>query len=371
MGSWKTKSKFNRKEHHSALFVMLLSLFLFFILAAVNPLCYSAQEKPIVLKLSSFLPENGTEGKMARWWGTEIEKRTNGRVKIQYYFAESLVKTMDSLSAVSTGIADVQFLAPGYFPTQLALSGGPELIYQTRSNWVLAKAYNEMALTFPPFMKMMKDNNVVLMSSLPASEVVVLSGKPIKNLADLKGKKMRAMGLMNTAMKDLGATPVAMPLPEVYEALERNTIDGLTGIPLYLVTTFKLQEAAKNLVNPSIGCYAAGGFFMNLKTWNKLPDDIRKTIMNISDELPDAAVKLNNDLLKQTISILTKANVTIYSLPPEEVARWKAVLVPKIYNEWIKQMEAKGLPGKETLAKYQELVKKYEKKDKYVSPYPR
>ncbi len=358
-------------KHRATLLLMLLPLFALLTLLVASPPCYGAQEKPIVLKMSSFLPETGTEGKMGRWWGTEVEKRTNGRVKVQYYFAEALVKTTDSLGAVSAGIADIQFLAPGYFPTQLALSGGPDLLYQTRSNWVFAKAYNEMARTFPPFMKMMKDNNIVLMSSLPASEVVIIAGKPIKTLADLKGKKMRAMGLMNVAMKDLGATPVAMPLPEVYEALERNTIDGVTGIPLHLVTTFKLQEAAKNLVNPSIGCYASVGYFMNLKVWNKLPQDIQKIIINVNDEFPDVAVKITNDLLKQTTETLLKAKVTIYSLPAEEAAKWKAILVPKIYDDWTKQMEAKGLPGKETLVKYQELVKKYEKTDKYVSPYPK
>ena len=360
-----------RTRHARVLAVVMISFFLALTFFVTAPLSYAAAEKPIVLKLSSFLPETGTEGKMGRWWGSEVEKRTNGRVKVQYYFAESLVKTMDSLGAVSSGIADVQFFAPGYFPTQLPLSGGPDLIYQTRSNWVFAKAYNEMAHSFPPFVKMLKDNNILLMSSLPASEVVLLSAKPVKTLADIKSKKVRAMGLMNNAMKSLGATPVAMPLPEVYEALERGTIDAVTGLPYHLVVAFKLQEAAKHLVNPGIGCYASGGYFINLKTWAKLPDDIKQIIAKINDEFPDVAANMSNEQLKQTTETLLKAKVDIYSLPPDEVAKWKAILVPGVYDDWTKQMEAKGLPGKETLAKYQELIKKYEKSDKYVSPYPK
>jgi TRAP-type C4-dicarboxylate transport system substrate-binding protein len=350
-------------------FILIILLSLIVVLDA--PPSISAAEKTIILKLSSFLPEAGTEGQLGKWWGTEVDKRTNGRVEVQYFFAESLVKTMDSLPAVSSGIADVQFFAAGYFPSQLPLSGGPDLIYQTRSNWVFAKAYNEMGETFPPYQKMFKDNNILLMSSWPASEVVIISSKPIRTLADLKGKKIRAMGLMNVAMKMLGATPVAMPLPEVYEALERGTIDFVTGIPYHLVVSFKLHEAAKYLINPSIGCYASGGYFMNLKTWNNLPDDIKKIIKKINEEFPDVGANMSNEILKKTTDTLLKAKVDIYSLPPEEVAKWKAVLVPHIYDDWVKQMEAKGLPGKETLAKYQELVKKYEKNDKYVSPYPK
>lgn len=357
-----------RTSVFAVVMVSFLVMLTFFVTA---PPSWAAAEKPIVLKLSSFLPETGTEGKMGRWWGSEVEKRTNGRVKVQYYFAESLVKTMDSLGAVTSGIADVQFFAPGYFPTQLPLSGGPDLIYQTRSNWVFAKAYNEMAHTFPPFVKMLKDNNIVLMSSWPASEVVLVSAKPVKTLADIKGKKVRAMGLMNNAMKSLGATPVAMPLPEVYEALERGTIDAVTGLPYHLVVAFKLQEAAKYLVNPGIGCYASGGYFMNLKTWTGLPDDVKQIIAKINEDFPDAAASISNEQLKQTTETLLKAKVDIYSLPADEVAKWKAILVPGVYDDWIKQMETKSLPGRETLAKYQELIKKYEKSDKYVSPYPK
>jgi TRAP-type C4-dicarboxylate transport system substrate-binding protein len=347
--------------------VILLSL----IVVLGTPPSMEAAEKVITLKLSSFLPETGTEGMLGKWWGTELEKRSNGKVKVQYFFAEALVKTMDSLPAVSSGIADVQFFAPGYFPTQMALSGVSDLLFQTQSNWVSAKAYNEMAETYSPFQKMMKDNKIKLVSIWPASEVVMISGKPIKALDDLKGKKIRAMGLMNKAMKMLGATPVAMPLPEVYEALERGTIDGVTGLPYHLVVSFKMQEAAKNLINPGLGCYASGGYFMNLNTWNKLPDDIKKIVTQLNWEFPDVAIKMQSELHKKTTDTLLKAKCNIYSLPADEIARWRAILVPAIYDDWIKDMESKGLPGAETLKKYQELVKKYTPQDKYMSPYPK
>jgi TRAP-type C4-dicarboxylate transport system substrate-binding protein len=370
-----TKGRFKMKHRTIFLWsmntsaVILVIAFLMFTLTLVASSSYAAADKPIVLKLSSFLPETGTEGMLGKWWGTELEKRSNGRVKVQYFFAEALVKTMDSLPAVSSGIADIQFFAPGYFPTQMALSGSSDLLFQTQSNWVSAKAYNEMAESFPPFQKMMKDNNIKLLSIWPASEVVMISAKPIKTLDDLKGKKIRALGLMNKAMKMLGATPVAMPLPEVYEALERGTIDAVTGLPYHLVVAFKMQEAAKNLINPGLGCYASGGYFMNLNTWNKFPDDIKKIVHQLNQEFPDVAIKMQAELHKKTTDTLLKAKCNIYSLPANEIAKWKAILVPAIYDDWIKDTASKGLPGKETLTKYRELVKKYTPQDKYVSPF--
>jgi len=108
---------------------------------------------------------------------------------------------------------------------------------------------------------------------------------------------------------------------------------------------------------------------MNLKTWNKLPEDIKKIVNQLNNEFPDVAIKMQAELHKKTTEALLKAKCNIYSLSAGEVAKWKAVLVPAIYDDWIKDMASKGLPGKETLQKYQELVKKYTPKDKYVSPY--
>ena len=108
---------------------------------------------------------------------------------------------------------------------------------------------------------------------------------------------------------------------------------------------------------------------MNLNTWNKLPDDIKKIIAQFNQELPDVAAKMQTDLQKKTTDALLKAKCDTYTLPANEVAKWKAILVPAIYDDWTKDMSSKGQPGKETLQKYQELVKKYTPQDKYVSPF--
>jgi len=336
---------------------------------ALSNAAYAASGDTIKLKLSNWLPETGTEGKMGKWWGTELEKRSQGLVKIDYYFAEALVKTMDSLPAVSSGIADVQFVAEGYFPSHLPLLGGLHLLYQTESGWVMGECQAEMSDTFQPFQKMMQKNNIIPAIYVPASEVVIASVKPIRKLEDLKGKKVRAMGLMNTAMKMLGATPVAMPLPEVYEALERGTLDVVTGIPYHLVVAFKLHEVAKYIVGPHMGCYATGAYYMHQDTWSKLPDQIKKIVEDLKAEHLGVYVEMTNELHQKTTEALRAGKCDIYSLPQDEVKRWKDKLVPEIYNEWTAQMEKKGLPGKEVLEVYQELIKKYEPMDKYDSPF--
>ena len=63
---------------------------------------HSSSKKPIKLKVACWLPEPSIEGRMARWWGNELEKRSNGKVKISYYYGQALVKTMDALLSLTT-----------------------------------------------------------------------------------------------------------------------------------------------------------------------------------------------------------------------------------------------------------------------------
>ena len=330
---------------------------------------HAKSKKPIVLKLSGYLPEGTNESQVAKWWGDQIEKKSNGAVKMEYYFAQALVKTMDSLPAVSSGIADIQFVAEGYYPSQLPLIGGLHLLYQSDSGYLMDKACTEMHASYAPFQKMMKDNNIKYLMSMSAGEVAMASIEPIEKLEDLKGKKVRAMGLMNDAMKLLGATPVAMPLPEVYEALERGTLDAVTGIPYHLIGTFKFHEVAKNVVGVRMGCYASGSYYMNLDVWKALPENIKQIITETNAGIPDRYADMTNRLYKKNTSQLRDARCVFFTLPDEEVAKCKTILVPKIYDDWVKKMEKRKLPGQETLDVYRQLVKKYQPEDKYQSPF--
>ena len=66
-----------------------------------------AEFKGKTLKLAAGLPENSIFGKHFKWWATEVEKRTGGKVKVQIYWIESLVKAKDMLPALQSGFADV------------------------------------------------------------------------------------------------------------------------------------------------------------------------------------------------------------------------------------------------------------------------
>jgi TRAP-type C4-dicarboxylate transport system substrate-binding protein len=110
-----------------------------------------------------------------------------------------------------------------------------------------------------------------------------------------------------------------------------------------------------------VNLYAAPLFtMMNQKKYDSLPPDLRKVIDDLSGtwgaEFTGVAWD-KNDL--EGIAVAKKAGATIYTVPAEERQRWAARLKP-IEEEWLKSMEAKGLPGRQLLNDLREAVKKYD-----------
>jgi TRAP-type C4-dicarboxylate transport system substrate-binding protein len=186
-----------------------------------------------------------------------------------------------------------------------------------------------------------------------------LAKKQVKVLEDLAGLKIRAATPMtNTMVKTLGAVPVSITAPDTYTALERGTIDG-TIFPWEAISSFKIAEVLKWHV--ASGLYVAPLFtLMNQKKYDSLPPDLRKVIDDLSGNFGaefNGRVWDQNELVG--IEAIKKAGATIYTLPPEERQRWAARLKP-IEDEWLKGMEAKGLPGRQLLGDLREAIKKYD-----------
>jgi TRAP-type C4-dicarboxylate transport system substrate-binding protein len=162
-------------------------------------------------------------------------------------------------------------------------------------------------------------------------------------------------------LKALGATPVGMPVPEVPQALATQVIDGAL-IPWEVGKALRIHELTKyhTEAGGDRGVYTAVFLFaMNRKTYDSLPDDLKKIVdknsgMNIAQEIGQAfdhAEIEGRELAKQ------KGNV-FYTLPPEEVKRWKQATRP-VVDAWLENIQKKGQNGKELLETAENLINKY------------
>jgi TRAP-type C4-dicarboxylate transport system substrate-binding protein len=188
----------------------------------------------------------------------------------------------------------------------------------------------------------------------------IYAKKAVRTLEDLRGLKLRASGGVLQVLKTLGATPVGMPQSETPEALQKGVVMGAVS-SLETLMDFKYAELCRHvtIMNGPIYPFAV---VMNQAKWNSLPKDVQKVMDDLSVEQAQWTGNYMDGHVKKSIDWSKKNyNIEIYDLPEKEMARWDKLLEP-ITDKWIKDAEAKGLPGKKIVKYIKKLNKKYSKK---------
>jgi TRAP-type mannitol/chloroaromatic compound transport system substrate-binding protein len=104
----------------------------------------------------------------------------------------------------------------------------------------------------------------------------MVSTKPIRRMEDFKGLKMRVpQGMTAMLMQKLGASVVVLPGGEVYSALDKGVINTTDWATPSMNNRLGFYEVAKYTNYPGFHSMPLGDFTVNLKEWNKLPDDIK------------------------------------------------------------------------------------------------
>jgi TRAP-type C4-dicarboxylate transport system substrate-binding protein len=245
----------------------------------------AADASPVTLKYSTYVTEKSWHGEMHSWWANEVDKRTEGKVKIKTFWMESLTKHKDGLQAVQTGMTDLTWLSSTYHPSQLPLF----MITDNPGNF--GNDYVAAVLALYDTMDNQKDlkaelerENIVQMMPHISGHTQLMTKKCFSSLAELKGKTLRTYGGARAKYYEtLGANPIFMPYPDIYEAVDRGTISAFDGA-IVLSNGFKHYEVAKCIHLINAGGSLASGVFMNLKTFKGLPPAIQKTLLDLRKE---------------------------------------------------------------------------------------
>ena len=163
-----------------------------------------AQQKTITLNYSNLLPATHKISLLAEEWCKEIEKRTNGGVKITMFHGGTLTPGTQAYDGVVKGLSDVALSVFSYHRGRFPLTEFSDLPIGVKSSVTAAKLFNEYYAKFKP--KEMDDVRVMYLHGNPASVVHTVK-KPVTKLEDLKGLKMRVTPLGTPIAKALGSRP--------------------------------------------------------------------------------------------------------------------------------------------------------------------
>jgi TRAP-type C4-dicarboxylate transport system substrate-binding protein len=286
-------------------------------------------------------------------WAKEIERRTNGRVKITIFPGGTLTAADKCYDGVVKGISDIGMSVFAYTRGRFPLTEVADLPLGIKSGLVATKLINAYYKKFNP--KELKDVKVMYLHGHGPGFLHTKTA--VEKLEDLKGMKIRCTGLAAKIVEKLGAVPVAMPMPDTYDSLKRGVVEGSMA-PQESLKTWKWGEVVK-FTTESWGSAYSTGFFvvMNKEKWNGLPKDVKRIIEQVNAEWIERQGKNWDDIDKAGREATLAAGNKIISLSKEENMRWAAAVSP-ILDGYVKNIKEKGLPGDKALKFYRDELKK-------------
>jgi TRAP-type C4-dicarboxylate transport system substrate-binding protein len=299
----------------------------------------------VKLNYSNFFPAPHTNCILSVEWGKEIEKRTNGRVKITVFPGGTLTPADKCYDGVVKGISDLGMSVPSYTMGRFPLSEVLDLPLGAKTAFVATRLVNDFYKKFKP--KEFDDVKIMYLHA-HGPGIVHTRSKPIYKLEDLKGVKIRATGTTAKVAASLGATPVAMPMPETYDSISRGVADGVV-CPMEALKGWKLGEVVKFTTQDFSSAYSLSFFVaMNKDKWNSLPPDIQKIIEQVNEEWIEKHGRNWDAIDKEGYEFIQKLGNKVIPLSKKEEARWAKAVEP-LFAEYVKEKTAKGLPAAEAL----------------------
>lgn len=276
------------------------------------------------------------------WMKEELAKRTNGRFNLDVVsFAELGMTGAELIRMLNIGLVDAGEVVTGYVSGEVPIIEGAQMV-GVYENLDQARQAYEAWLTevVVPQSKVMGGKPI---SSLAFTTQLLWSKFPVNDLADLKGKKVRVFAKSQADFfSALGATPVSLPIAEVYSALERGVVDGaVTGAEV--ANGFKYEEVCGYVTDLLLGP-GAGYAVVSQKAWDSLPNDLKtefEALLPRMRELSwEGAYADDKENLAEIISRGIKATIPA---KPEWIPRLKKVAEESVVPAWAARVGPNGI----------------------------
>ncbi len=240
------------------------------------------------MKISISIAQNSHQGVGIDTFAKEVEKRTNGRIKIQPFYSGSLGGERESIEAVQLGTQELTLTSTGPVPNFVPETRILDIPFLFRD-----KAHAHAVLDGPIGQELLTKFDAKGMKALAWAENGVRhmtnSRRPVNVPEDLKGLKMRTMEnpVHIAAYKGFGIITTPMAFPEVFTALQQGTVDGQEN-PLSVIMSSKFDQVQKYM-SLTGHVYSPAVILMNKAAFDKLSPADKQIFMDAAKE----AVKAN------------------------------------------------------------------------------
>lgn len=238
----------------SACIIVVLSLFV-----------VSGASAKLVIKFGHVVPEKHPIHYAALAFKDSVEKKSGGEIEVQVFPMGQLGAERSMAEQVQAGtlqMASIGVAVLTTFVPQLNALILPFILPDIET----ANALLDSDMTAKLFTFMPPKGFIPLGFSTSEFRDLTNSKRAVRKPEDIRGIKIRVMEtpILVDTFRELGATPVPMPFPEVYQALQQGVIDAqenpvpmsvmmkFTEVTKYATLTHHILQAQLTMVSPDL-----------------------------------------------------------------------------------------------------------------------
>lgn len=252
----------------------------------------------------------------------EVEKRSNGTLKIDLFGVGALVPALEEADSVRAGNLDMGQTAmnhPKETPYLYLLNMVPDMCLTVEDTIKVGPLLYDI----PELKREIDRYGVPFAFTSYVPQIIASVNSPIRTPADLKGKRMLVTAPNQAMLAEAwGAIPVMVSLSDVYIGLQRGMGEAyMSGLSWHKGS--KIYEVARYMTNIGYPNTNVMPFLINRDLFEELSENQRNVLMETAREFFNAPMlaSWNSDFAEAT-RIFAENGVTLYNPTEEELAQW-------------------------------------------------
>ena len=296
--------------------LMVLGCVSFIFIAGMVPfkLVYAQQ---IEINWSAFVPkEYPSIEVVVRGFINRATQQAKGELVFKYRGGPETIAAFDQGKAVQKGIVDMSIVPIGFYEP-LARGIGAAMLTQ-----ISLDEERKPGGAYDYLNELHKKGGLFYLGrGLPLDEFFTLNlNKRLEKPQDFVGTRIGTLTATHACTMAWGATAVSLSMPEVYSAMERKLVDGISCLPLLDVVSMGIYEITKYSIDHGY-YYNTVAVIMNLDKWKRIPEHLQNIMIKSMILSEKDTQTWGNEHKKKAREKMVKAGVEFYKFSPE-VAKW-------------------------------------------------
>jgi len=314
-----------------------------------------AQDKPVMLKLSSWVPAQHALNPALQAWADSLKAASGGTLTSTLFPSEQLGKAFDHYDMARDGIADFSYVNPGYQPGRFPIFAASSLPFMVNNAKAGSAAIDAWYRAYAA--KEMKD--VHFCFAFAHDPGALHSRKKVVLPTDLKGMKVRpATATIGQMVTLLGGTNVQASAPESRDMLERGVADAIT-FPWGSLSLFGIDKVVK--FHMDVPLYVTPFVWvMNKDKYDAMSANQKKAVdAHCTSEWAKKVGSAWADFeIAGHVKLAADTGREVYKLTPDQLKAWQQAVAP-LQDQWAADVKKAGQDPAAVMGAFKQSLTKY------------